>query len=88
MIEVSTSPNPGKYTADPAEIEEILGIKRGSFKRELYDVALANSCRWLKSCGVDLKNEEAIRKAFPLTPWYSPRYVDALVVVAKTFSTY
>lgn len=87
-IIVSHPKHPGRFTVSTSEIEAALDIKPGSYKcDDLNAKALLNSCCYLKRLGVDLRDEAAVRTAFPHTPGYTAAYVDALVIAARGFST-
>jgi hypothetical protein len=77
------------FSVPQSELEEILGMKPGRLARNNYDMDLADDCRTLAGLGIDLNDEGAVRQGFAATCGpdceLPPRYVDALVCVAKGF---
>jgi hypothetical protein len=77
------------FSTDVREIEQLLGLEPGELARQNIDMDLADDCRWLAGRGVDMHDEAAIRQTLAaISPHRSqyPRYVDALVRVARDFT--
>jgi hypothetical protein len=82
------------FSTDVSEIEQLLGLEPGGLARTGLDMDLADDCRWLHKRGVDLSDEAAVRKAHKMRdegcdiPHFAndPKYVDALVRVARDFT--
>jgi hypothetical protein len=80
------------FSTPQSEIETMLGLKPGDLMRLAYDMDLAHDCRFLAESGIDLKDEAAVRAGYAeqtkLGTWrdYPPRWIDAVVLVAKGYS--
>jgi hypothetical protein len=76
------------YSTPASEIEDILGLAPGNLRESNLDMDLADDCRLLSDRGVDLNDEAAVREHFArrqLLPYFPARYIDALVVVARSY---